>query len=88
MYSLSKTRDEILKYRLKEVLNSGELSMFDEKIDREKLERYLNGSQNENLEVEKPEKTVDLKSTLEHIDENKLYESIINLKYRHVEWSF
>lgn len=85
MYSISKTRDEIIKYRLKEVLNSGELSMFDKKIDREKLERYLNGSQDENLEVETLEKTVDLKSTLEHINKDKLYESIINLKYRHVE---
>jgi hypothetical protein len=82
IYSLNNVRDEIVKYKLKEILSSGENDMFDNKIDRVALEKYLN--EDEILEEEN-NPAVDLKKTLDDIDESKLFESIINLKYKNVE---
>ena len=77
MYSLSKISDEIRAYNIKQILNSGENDMLDNKIDKKALEDCLT-----TLEQEKPQANIqiDLSKTLDDIDERKLFESIINLK--------
>ena len=83
MYSLSQIRDEIRIYKLKQILSSGENDMFDNKIDREKVEKML-----QEIECEKDNTKscdlLDLNKTLNNIDKEKALDSIINLKNRHV----
>ncbi len=79
-YSLSKIRSEIRKYNLKQILNSGENNMIDEKINKQLVEELL--SNQEEQPKEKP--AIDLNQTLNDIEENSLYESIINLKNKDV----
>ena len=78
MYSLSKIQEGIKKYKIKQILSSGENDMFDNKIDRKAVEECL-------LQEEEKVDKFNLKQTLENIEEDKLLESIINLKDRHVE---
>jgi hypothetical protein len=82
MYRLSEIQQEIRKYKLKEILISGENDMFDNKIDRKAVEQCLN-EETENL-IESENKKFDLNKTLLDIDEVKLFESIINLKNNNV----
>jgi len=86
MYRLSEIQQEIRKYKLKEILISGENDMFDNKIDRKAVEQCLN-EETENL-IESENKKFDLNKTLLDIDEVKLFESIINLKNNNVGWNF
>ena len=78
MYSLSEIQDGIRKYKIRQILSSGENDMFDNKIDRKVVEEYL-------LQEEEKVDKLNLKQTLINIEEDSLLESIINLKDRHVE---
>ncbi len=77
-YSLNKIAQEIRKYNLKKIIDSGENDMIDEHIDRKAVENLLQ----ENEEQTENKKTIDLKTTLQNIQETNLYESIINLKHK------
>lgn len=77
MYCLSEIQEGIRKYKIRQILSSGENDMFDNKIDRKVVEECL-------LQEEKVDK-LNLKDTLKNIEDDKLLESIINLKDRHVE---
>lgn len=77
MYCLSEIQEGIRKYKIRQILSSGENDMFDNKIDRKVVEECL-------LREEKVDK-LNLKDTLKNIEDDKLLESIINLKDRHVE---
>ena len=69
------------EYNLKQILNSGENDMIDEHINKQFVEQLL-----DNQEEKKDETpVVDLNKTLNEIENNNLYESIINLKNRDVE---
>lgn len=78
MYSLSEIQEGIKEYKIKQILSSGENDMFDNKIDRKAVEECL-------LQEEEKVDKLNLKQTFENIEEDKLLESIINLKDRHVE---
>lgn len=47
MFDCAEISNGITIYKLKQILDSGENDMFDEKIDREKLSRYLNELEDE-----------------------------------------
>ncbi len=78
MYSLSEIQEGIRRYKIRQILSSGENDMFDNKIDRKAVEEYL-------LQEEEKVDKLNLKQTLINIEEDRLLESIINLKDRHVE---
>ena len=78
MYSLSEVQEGIRRYKIRQILSSGENDMFDNKIDRKAVEEYL-------LQEEEKVDKLNLKQTLINIEEDSLLESIINLKDRHVE---
>lgn len=84
MYCLSEIKKSIRSYKLKEILNSGENDMFDNKIDRKAVEECLNNLAEKETETEK----LDLNKTLLDIDEAELFESIINLKNKNVGWNY
>ena len=87
MYKLdiNEISERVRRYKLEQILNSGENDMFDDKIDRKKIEEVLN--QSSDIDFEEAEtvsnKNIDnrdLKKILTKTDEEKLYDSIINLK--------
>lgn len=47
--SLSNIRNEIMGYRLKEIYNSGEKSMFDNELDREAMRKKIEELTGENV---------------------------------------
>ena len=76
MISLSEISKEIREYKLKQILDSGENDMFDEKIDKKMVEECL-----AERPTEREENTqINLAETLLNIEEKKLFEDIINLK--------
>lgn len=75
MYNLDDICERVRRYKLEQILNSGENDMFDDKIDKKKIEEILNEDVSSKVEI-----VVNLKKTVEDIDNSKLYESIINLK--------
>ena len=81
MYRLSEIQNAIREYKLKQILDSGENDMFDNKIDRKAVEKCLNNQENEDVSKEK----FDLNKTLLDANESQLFESIINLKNKYVE---
>ncbi len=85
MYSLNKIKNEITKYQINQIINSGENDMFDNKIDIEKVKDYLQEEVKDikqNLKQNTPK--IDLTKSLNDIEKDKLFESIINLKNSHV----
>lgn len=76
MISLSEISREIREYKLKQILSSGENDMFDEKIDRKKIEECLSEKPADKEENAK----INLAETLLNIEEKNLFEDIINLK--------
>lgn len=84
MYRLSEIQDAIRRYKLKQILDSGENDMFDNKIDRKAVEKCLN----DELDVQEnsqAKEQFDLSKTLLDTNESQLFESIINLKNKNVE---
>ena len=76
-YSLAEISDEIRAYNIKQIIDSGENDMLDNKIDKKALEECLTV-----VEEKKEDESlqIDISKTLEDIDERELFESIINLK--------
>ena len=83
--SLSEIRSEIRNYNLKKILDSGENDMIDEHIDKSLVEELLSDNEKQVEEQKNTIDTIDLKKTLDYINANSFYESIINLKDKHVE---
>ena len=84
MYSLNKIRNEVRKYLIKQIIESGENDMFDNKINIEKVKNCFekeNEIQNKQAESELK---IDLNKSLNDIQNSELFESIINLKNKHV----
>ena len=84
MYSLNKIRNEVRKYLIKQIIESGENDMFDNKINIEKVKNCFekeNDIQNKQTESELK---IDLNKSLNDIQNSELFESIINLKNKHV----
>ena len=86
MYSLNEIQNAIRRYNLKQILSSGENDMFDNKIDKKAVEKCLIDTENTD-ENSKTNEQFDLNKTLLDIDESQLFESIINLKNKNVEWN-
>ena len=78
LYNLSEIRNKIKKYKLQQILESGENDMFDDKIDRKKLEEAIN--EIGDAKEKKSEFAEKLKKTVEEIDSQKMFDCIINLK--------
>lgn len=74
--SLSSVREGIRQYNINQILNSGENDMIDNHIDRDEVLSLL--QEKKETDVKTPE--VDLNKTLKNLEENKLFDSIINLK--------
>lgn len=74
MFSFSKIRHQIMQYNLQQIINSGENDMFDNKIDIQKVTEYLQ------QQPQKQEDKLNISKTLDDMDKDKLFESIINLK--------
>ena len=74
--SLSSVREGIRQYNINQILNSGENDMIDNHIDRDEVLNLL--QEKKETDVKTPE--VDLNKTLKNLEENKLFDSIINLK--------
>ena len=74
MFSFSKIRHQIMQYNLQQIINSGENDMFDNKIDIQKVAEYLQ------QQPQKQEDKLNISKTLDDMDKDKLFESIINLK--------
>lgn len=74
MFSFSKIRHQIMQYNLQQIINSGENDMFDNKIDIQKITEYLQ------QQPQKQEDKLNISKTLDDMDKDKLFESIINLK--------
>ena len=81
MYSLDKIKNEIRQYRINQIIKSGENDMFDNKINVEEVKKYLLETEIENDDTVNK---IDLNKTLCDIENDKLFESIINLKNKHV----
>ena len=75
MFSLSKIRHQIMQYNLQQIINSGENDMFDNKIDIQKVTEYL-----QQQPKKQEEDKLNISKTLNDMDTDKLFESIINLK--------
>ena len=84
MYKMSEIQQAIRNYKLKQILNSGENDMFDNKINRKAVEECLSESTSKENLSQKNEQ-LDLNKTLFDINESQLFESIINLKNKDVE---
>ena len=78
LYNLSEIRNKIKKYKLQQILDSGENDMFDDKIDRKKLEEAIN--EIGDTKEKKSEFAEKLKKTIDEIDSQKMFDCIINLK--------
>lgn len=63
-----------MQYNLQQIINSGENDMFDNKIDIQKVTEYLQ------QQPQKQEDKLNISKTLDDMDKDKLFESIINLK--------
>lgn len=74
MFSFSKIRHQIMQYNLQQIINSGENDMFDNKIDIQKVTEYLQ------QQPQKQEDKLNISKTLDDMNKDKLFESIINLK--------
>ena len=74
MFSFSKIRHQIMQYNLQQIINSGENDMFDNKIDIQKVAEYLQ------QQPQKQEDKLNISKTLDDMNKDKLFESIINLK--------
>ena len=74
MFSFIKIRHQIMQYNLQQIINSGENDMFDNKIDIQKVTEYLQ------QQPQKQEDKLNISKTLDDMDKDKLFESIINLK--------
>ena len=79
LYNLSEIRAKIKKYELQQILDSGENDMFDDKIDRKKLEEAINEVNNK-TESSDSDFAKKLKKTVDEIDSQKMFDCIINLK--------
>ncbi|HAJ77700.1 MAG TPA: hypothetical protein DCO89_01350 [Clostridiales bacterium] len=84
MFRLSEIQGAIRKYKLFQILNSGENDMFDNKIDRKAVEKCLSDEVKE-METSQEKEQFDLNKTLLDMDESQLFDSIINLKNKNVE---
>ena len=78
LYNLSEIRNKIKKYKLQQILDSGENDMFDDKIDRKKLEEAI--KEIGDTKEKKSEFAEKLKKTIDEIDSQKMFDCIINLK--------
>ena len=74
MFSFSKIRHQIMQYNFQQIINSGENDMFDNKIDIQKVAEYLQ------QQPQKQEDKLNISKTLDDMNKDKLFESIINLK--------
>ena len=63
-----------MQYNLQQIINSGENDMFDNKIDIQKVTEYLQ------QQPQKQEDKLNISKTLDDMNKDKLFESIINLK--------
>lgn len=63
-----------MQYNLQQIINSGENDMFDNKIDIQKVAEYLQ------QQPQKQEDKLNISKTLDDMNKDKLFESIINLK--------
>ena len=78
LYNLSEIRNKIKKYKVQQILESGKNDMFDDKIDKKKLEEAIN--EIGDFKEKKSEFAEKLKKTVEEIDSQKMFDCIINLK--------
>ena len=75
-YDINQIRDAIREYKTIQIFNSGVNDMIDEKLDKSVLENILSPEP----EKDEPKATINIQQTLDDIEQEKLFESIINLK--------